>query len=514
MSISSDEVNFLIYRYLLENGFAHSAFSFSHESLVNKSTVSQCDVPPGALITFLQKGLEYVGIEEHIAEDGTVKDFDANYSLLSPFIVQAVGTKEERKIEKTKNQLAAENKAKEQMSNGTGGKMEISSNATPSLAGDGNCFAVTKHDPHVHSVTLQGHQGEVFICLWNPHKQQLASGSADGTCRVWGLTDAGKSRELGDGVEVPVVATVMPHAQFIGERFKDVTSLHWSPDGTRLATGCYDGVARVWSEYGVVLHELQEHTGPVFSIKWSKDGKYLLSGSYDRRSVVWDADTGIVSHIFTVHAAPVLDVDWRDSSLFATSSSDRKIHVCEIVSDSKATIDPTKALCTFEGHTDEVNCIVWSPGGHYLASCSDDTTAKIWTIEDRLKFNLKGHTKEIYTVRWTPTGPGSLQPDQALRLCSASFDGTVKVWSVEDGSIVFNLSRHGQPVYSLASNPSGSTLATGSLGGYVTLWSLEDGSMENEVRGMGDTFDVSWSNDGSMLSSCFSSGAINIMLVK
>jgi hypothetical protein len=30
--------------------------------------VSQSDVPPGALITFLQKGLEYVGIEEHIEE--------------------------------------------------------------------------------------------------------------------------------------------------------------------------------------------------------------------------------------------------------------------------------------------------------------------------------------------------------------------------------------------------------------------------------------------------------------
>ena len=49
-------------------GFAHSAFTFAHESLVAKSTVSQSDVPPGALITFLQKGLEYVGIEEHIAE--------------------------------------------------------------------------------------------------------------------------------------------------------------------------------------------------------------------------------------------------------------------------------------------------------------------------------------------------------------------------------------------------------------------------------------------------------------
>ena len=68
MSISSDEVNYLIYRYMQENGFSHSAFTFAYESLVGKSTVAHAEVPPGALITFLQKGLEYVGIEEHINE--------------------------------------------------------------------------------------------------------------------------------------------------------------------------------------------------------------------------------------------------------------------------------------------------------------------------------------------------------------------------------------------------------------------------------------------------------------
>jgi len=68
MSISADEVNYLIYRYLQENGFSHSAFTFAYESLVAKSAVAYTDVPPGALVTFLQKGLEYVGIEEHINE--------------------------------------------------------------------------------------------------------------------------------------------------------------------------------------------------------------------------------------------------------------------------------------------------------------------------------------------------------------------------------------------------------------------------------------------------------------
>ena len=49
-------------------GFYHTAFTFENESLFSRSSVAQIDIPPGALITFLQKGLEYIGIEEHISE--------------------------------------------------------------------------------------------------------------------------------------------------------------------------------------------------------------------------------------------------------------------------------------------------------------------------------------------------------------------------------------------------------------------------------------------------------------
>lgn len=53
---------------LLFVGFGHSAFTFAYESLVIKSSMAQTEIPPGALITFLQKGLEYIAIEEHINE--------------------------------------------------------------------------------------------------------------------------------------------------------------------------------------------------------------------------------------------------------------------------------------------------------------------------------------------------------------------------------------------------------------------------------------------------------------
>ena len=60
MSIMSDEVNFLVYRYLQESGYLHSAFSFGHEchiqNAIQKSNINGALVPPGALVNIIQKG--------------------------------------------------------------------------------------------------------------------------------------------------------------------------------------------------------------------------------------------------------------------------------------------------------------------------------------------------------------------------------------------------------------------------------------------------------------------------
>jgi hypothetical protein len=69
MSLSSDEVNFLVYRYLQESGFEHSAYTFGYESYVHKSNISGGqDIPPGALISFIQKGLQYLELEANLNE--------------------------------------------------------------------------------------------------------------------------------------------------------------------------------------------------------------------------------------------------------------------------------------------------------------------------------------------------------------------------------------------------------------------------------------------------------------
>jgi transducin (beta)-like 1 len=49
-----------------------------------------------------------------------------------------------------------------------------------------------------------------------------------------------------------------------------------------LATGSYDGYARIWSTNGSLRNTLGQHKGPIFALKWNKKGNYILSAGVDK----------------------------------------------------------------------------------------------------------------------------------------------------------------------------------------------------------------------------------------
>lgn len=57
--------NFLI---IAHPGFQHSAFTFGLESHIHQTSINGTLIPPGALISVLQKGLQYVEAEVSITE--------------------------------------------------------------------------------------------------------------------------------------------------------------------------------------------------------------------------------------------------------------------------------------------------------------------------------------------------------------------------------------------------------------------------------------------------------------
>ncbi|CAF1131338.1 unnamed protein product [Rotaria sordida] len=639
MSFTSDEVNYLIYRYLSESGFVHSSYLFGLESHIVQTSINANIVPPGALLSLIQKGLYYTEAELSIGDDGQERTCD-NLSLIDAVVPEIV---ENRRKELQQQQQQQQQQQHQQSSSGTSVKNETKpssriatttttttvsntndkdispmhqpTNTSPqsinqtisdrnidtsttangannyghtnssltsqshhyhpssssshintlqssttgnyaqmsngndntthsSYPNNTNHIAVPKpepmdyetinsshppHHPHYSGnptsnslsvqtgssntntnltingsvdipqnrvTVLRGHESEVFICAWNPTHDLLASGSGDSTARIWNL----------QGTREPEI--VLRHCIRRGDTQvpsnKDVTSLDWNPSGTQLATGSYDGYARIWSSDGNLVSTLGQHKGPIFALKWNKKGNFILSAGVDRTTIIWDANSGHCEQQFSFHTAPALDVDWQSDTTFASCSTDQKIHVCRL-----GELRPIK---TFHGHQNEVNAIKWDPQGRLLASCSDDMTLKIWSMtKDTPVHNLQAHNKEIYTIKWSPTGPGTMNPNATLLLASASFDSTVRLWDVERGACQNILVKHSEPVYSVAFSPDGRLLATGSFDKAIYIWDIARGEIVHSYRGTGGIFEVCWNSRGTRVGASASDGTVCVL---
>jgi len=128
--------------------------------------------------------------------------------------------------------------------------------------------------------------------------------------------------------------------------------------------------------------------------------------------------------------------------------------------------------------------------------------------------DLRQHTKEIYTIKWSPTGQGSANPGANLVLASASFDSTVRIWDPVTGQCRHVLSKHSDPVYSVAFSSDGQYLASGSFDRCLHIWSVKDGSLVKTYRGQGGIFEVCWNADGTKVAACFSNNTVSVMDVR
>ncbi|KAK5797619.1 hypothetical protein VI817_003910 [Penicillium citrinum] len=152
-------------------------------------------------------------------------------------------------------------------------------------------------------------------------------------------------------------------------------------------------------------------------------------------------------------------------------------------------------LQTLEGHSGNLNSVAFSPDGLTLASCSSDSTIKLWdTATGTQQQTLEGHTDTVFSVVFSPDG---------LTLASGSNDLTIKLWDAVTGTQRQTLEGYLGSVVSVAFSPDGLTLASGSFDNTIKLWDIATGIQRQTLEGHSDAVNsVAFSPDGFILASC------------
>ena len=302
-----------------------------------------------------------------------------------------------------------------------------------------------------HQRTLTGHTGSVYSVSFSPDGRTLASGSDDGTIRLWDVVTGGHQR------------TLTGHNRGWGWW---VESVSFSPDGRTLASGSSasgsnDGTLRLWDVVtGGLQHTFAGHTGNVNSVSFSPDGRTLASGGWDTTIRLWDVVTGGHQRTLTGHTDRVESVSFSpDGRTLASGSNDGTLRLWDVVTGGHQR--------TLTGHTGSTYSVSFSPDGRTLASGSDDGTIRLWdVVTGGHQRTLTGHANRVNSFSFSPDG---------RTLASGSDDGTVLLWELNGGVSIAEY---------LLSVPSGISLI------HVPLKVTAVDDMPQTITSIGDLYDA------------------------
>ena len=155
----------------------------------------------------------------------------------------------------------------------------------------------------------------------------------------------------------------------------DVTDAVFSRDGSFLATGSKDRTARFWEiASGKAMTDPMLHDRGVNTVDLNPDASVLITACEDSTVRVWRTETGQSGAEPLQHSASVTSARFSEDGLLVVSwgSRERSASVWETAS--------WKLVTAPLAHGEAVNSAVFSKDASFVATASNDDTARVWQI--------------------------------------------------------------------------------------------------------------------------------------
>lgn len=308
--------------------------------------------------------------------------------------------------------------------------------------------------------SMRGHRGSVIRALFVAGGDRIATGSRDGTARLW--SRGGRS-----------LAIMRHHAPLRG--------LAATADGRVLATASEDGTARIWDgRSGRAITTLRGHRGKVSSAALDRDGRIAVTAGDDGTVRVWNAHSGVQRAVLRGHRGAVgtaaLSLDGRH----VVSGGDDGTTRLWTVRSQRARV--------VQRHGYPVDNVEFSGTGREALTLTQDGVATIWRVRT---WKPSTTITDVFSAAMSADGKS---------LVTGSHDGTAKVWPSRGSDVRSELRGHGETVLGTSLTADGKLAATSGVDHTARVWDTATGRSLAVLRGhTGFVHHVHFSRDARMV---------------